>query len=251
MSAPPELPEVELAGETLAVADLHLEPDDAPGAEAFAAWTRGLDVGRLMILGDLFDAWVGPAHEAAPGARRVIEALAALAGRGVEVDVLQGNRDFLLGESFARASRALVRPDGLVARLGSARLLFLHGDELCTRDRAYQRLRRLTHSRLVQGLGPRLPLFLTRRVAARLRRASKRAVARKPSEEKAIQHDAVRAQAARHRAETLVCGHAHEARDLALDGGPRFLVLDAFGAGPRDALRLSAGGAVELVASAP
>jgi cytidylate kinase/UDP-2,3-diacylglucosamine diphosphatase len=243
------LPEVSLAGCSLAVADLHLDPFDEAACGEFAAWTRELEAQRLLVLGDLFDAWVGPAHESARGSRIVIEAFRRLVRAGHELLVLQGNRDFLLGPSFARASGARVFPDGLVGLLeGGERVLFLHGDELCTRDRAYQRLRRLTHSRLVQSLGPRLPLFLSRPIARRLRRASQRAVSLKPSAEKAIQPAAAQTQASTRGCAVLVCGHAHQARDETLADGRRWLILDAFG-GRRDALRI-VGAQLELCASA-
>ncbi len=241
------LPELALSGRSVAVADLHLDPFEREAGEHFAAWTRGLAADRLLVLGDLFDAWVGPAHESAPGARCVIEAFLELEARGCEVLVLQGNRDFLLGSSFEGASRARVYPEGLVGELAGRRILFLHGDELCTRDRAYQRLRRVTHSGVVQRLGPRVPLFLSRRIAARLRRVSQRAVAAKLPAEKAIQEGAAVEHLRRNRCDLLVCGHVHEARDVPLDGDGRWLILDAFG-GARDALFLE-GQQAELASS--
>lgn len=235
-----ELSCVELSGQTLVIADLHLDPYDLGACASFDAWTRALESERFLVLGDLFDAWVGPAHEDAPGARLVIEAFRDLTRRGLEVHVLQGNRDFLMGESFAAASGARIHPEGMIGELEDrSRVLFLHGDELCTRDLAYQRLRRVTHSRFLQTVGPRVPLFVSRRIAARMRRVSRDAVMRKPSEEKAIQLDAVRAYAGLHDCNTLVCGHAHEARDEEVGRGLRFLVLDAFGGGPLDLLEVS------------
>lgn len=241
------LPEVDLSGPLSVIADLHLDPFDEGRCGRFADWTRELPEPQLIVMGDLFDAWVGPAHERAPGAQRVIEAFRAVADRG-EVLVLQGNRDFLLGESFEEKSGARVLPDGCIGRRPNGeRVLFLHGDELCTKDLAYQRLRRITHSRFVQWLGPRVPLVLSRRIARRMRRASERAITLKLPEDKAIQEDAARARAAAHGCVTLVCGHVHVARDEALEGGPRWLILDAFG-GRRDLLRVDVAG-LELAAS--
>jgi len=241
------LPEVDLTGPLSVIADLHLDPFDEARCGRFADWTEGLPEPHLVVMGDLFDAWVGPAHERAPGSRRVIAAFRSLADRG-RVLVLQGNRDFLLGATFEEQSGARVLPEGCVGtRPGGERVLLVHGDELCTKDLAYQRLRRVTHSRLVQWLGPRVPLAISGRIARRMRRVSERAIAMKLPEEKAIQADAARARAAAHDCATLVCGHVHEARDEALDGGPRWLILDAFG-GRRDLLRVDATG-LELTSS--
>ena len=46
-------------------------------------------------------------------------------------------------------------------------------------------------------------------------------------------------------ADLVVCGHAHGFRDERVEGGSRWIVLDAFG-GPRSVLRVGARGEVEL-----
>lgn len=245
------LPQVVLEGPAVVIADLHLDAFDEARSTAFQAWVRGLPNCTLFILGDLFDAWVGPAHEDSPGAQIVIAALREFVERGCQVHVLKGNRDFLLGNSFAACSRSQVHPEGLVVRLaGGASWLFLHGDELCTQDRSYQRLRRLTHSSLMQNWGPRVPLFVSKRVAARLRRYSSEVVPLKLSEHKAIQEGAALSQARAADCAGLLCGHVHRARDQDLGEGRRWLILDAFDAGKLDAVRIAADGEVSRVSSA-
>lgn len=148
MAADQALPEFELAVGALVVADLHLDvrPGAAPNAdfERFVRVARGAP--QLLVLGDLFDAWVGPAHAEVDAARRVIELLRDLTRGGTRVDVLAGNRDFLLEQRFERATGARVHPRGCIGRVAHQRLLFLHGDELCTLDLAYQRLKRVLRS---------------------------------------------------------------------------------------------------------
>jgi UDP-2,3-diacylglucosamine hydrolase len=168
----------------------------------------------------------------------VCGALRRLVGSGTEIDVVPGNRDFLLDRHFERASGARVRAAGLVGVMaGGTRVLFLHGDELATRDRGYQRLRAVLRSRLVTTLAPRVPSIATRALARRLRRASRKAVEAKSGDVKALQADAVRARARAHAAAVLVCGHAHRFRDERLAQGPRWIVVDAFG-GARDTLEI-------------
>ncbi|MCZ6596990.1 MAG: UDP-2,3-diacylglucosamine diphosphatase [Planctomycetota bacterium] len=238
MSAPKgELPEVELPVGTLLIGDLHLDLEDEASPAPFLAWLdKAAGAPRVVILGDLFEYWIGPAQARTPGGARVLDALAAAVRAGTEIDVVPGNRDFLLDAGFERATGCRIRRDGLVGTLADgARVLVLHGDELATRDRAYQRLRRVVRSKPVLWLAPRLPHWLARRIARRLRRVSTRAVARKSGPEKALQASACRAEARRHGVQTVVCGHAHEFRDEELGDGLRWLVLDAFG-GERDAL---------------
>ena len=222
----------------LVVADLHLDLSDDRGCDEFARACDALSgVAHLVVLGDLFDAWVGPAHARLPAARTLLAAFARLSSRGVAVHLVHGNRDFLVEESTLEGCGARVHPDHLVARSGGLSVLLVHGDRECTRDHAYQRLRRVLRSPLVRALARRAPLWASLPLARRLRRASRAAVLRKPLEEKSIQPEAIRARAAAHGADVVVCGHAHAWRDEDL-GGCRWIVLDAWRAGPRDWLRI-------------
>jgi UDP-2,3-diacylglucosamine hydrolase len=234
---------------TVVVGDLHLDPLCEADCSRLVDWLAELEAPCLVIVGDLFDAWVGPAHESSPGARRVLAALSLLTAEGTSVVLLHGNRDFLMGESLERATGARVAPEGLEGVLeDGTRVALIHGDELCTRDRSYQRLRSVLRSALVRSLAPRVPLAVAGAIARRLRSASVQAVAYKPRAEKEMQEEACRLAARERSAAVVVCGHAHRARDEQLSDGPRWVVLDAFG-GDRDCLRVLPAGGLELVPS--
>jgi len=230
--------EVELAPRTLVVGDLHLDLEDEPSLAPFLAWLEGVaGAPRLVLLGDLFDVWLGPGQIATAGARRVLAALAATVSSGTAIDIVPGNRDFLLDGAFERASGCRVRHDGLVGCLeGGDRVLFLHGDELCTLDRPYQRLRAVLRSAPVRLLARWLPVAVARGLARRLRREAKAALELKPGEMTRMQPEACLEQARRASARWVVCGHAHRFRDELLEGERRWIVVDAFGHGPRDTL---------------
>jgi len=236
------LPEIELVEGARVIADLHLDLADPQSVAPFLAFLAGLkDCPQLVVLGDLFDVWVGPAQMSEGEAPRVLGALAGIAHHGTQLFVVHGNRDFLLERHFAERVSASVLPDGFVARLpDGSRMLCLHGDTLCTKDRGYQRLRRVLRSRPILWLAPRLPYWFSHTVAQRLRRASVKAIAAKLPDEKSIQREAVADAARENRASIVLCGHAHHFRDEKV-GETRWLVLDAFG-GPRAQLQAVAGG---------
>jgi UDP-2,3-diacylglucosamine hydrolase len=221
------------------IGDLHLDPADAEECARFAAWLgERRELKRLVVLGDLFDAWVGPGHARMEGAQSVIGALRSVASRGGAVDLLWGNRDFLLDENVAREAGARLCGEALVAvNEAGERTLFVHGDELCTLDTSYQRMRRVLRSSFVSGLLLRLPRTFTLWLARRLRSGSKRAVGKKAPEEMAMQVDVVMELARRSSASVVVCGHAHRWRDEQVGEGLRWVVLDAFG-GEMDCLRV-------------
>jgi len=225
------------------IGDLHLDPADAGECERFATWLGSrAELKRLVVLGDLFDAWVGPAQARMEGAQEVLGALRGVASRGGEVNLLWGNRDFLLDEGVASEAGARLCGDSLLAvNERGERTLFVHGDEFCTLDTSYQRMRRVLRSRWVSGFFLRLPRSLALWFARRLRSGSKRAVGRKAPEEMAMQADVVIDLSRRSEARVVVCGHAHQWRDEELGDGVRWVVLDAFG-GDRDCLLVDSGG---------
>lgn len=126
----------------LFVSDLHLDASAPATTEAFLRFLSGEARGAtsLHILGDLFETWIGD-DDPDPVRDRVCQALRALSDSGVAVYVMQGNRDFLYGEAFARRVGGTLIPDPSVVTLFGERVLLTHGDLLCTGDAAYQELR--------------------------------------------------------------------------------------------------------------
>ena len=235
------VPEVSLPTGSLVIADLHLDVERDGATDAFVRWLDGIHGRpRLLILGDLFEYWVGPAQIEHPGAQEVLAALSRLAATGTEIDVVPGNRDFLLDDRFERASACRIRFDGVVGETdGGMRVLFLHGDEFATHDIGHQRLRRLVRSRWFRRAARRIPRFVAFRIARAMRRTSKRSTRQKGTHEMALQPNAVRAAAKTYGADVVVCGHAHRWVDEEVPDGPRWVVLDAFG-GKRGVLEVRA-----------
>jgi UDP-2,3-diacylglucosamine hydrolase len=74
---------------------------------------------------------------------------------------MHGNRDFLIGEDFARATGAEILPDPTLFELYGTRTLLMHGDTLCTEDIGYQEFRSKVRNPAYQQQ------FLARPLAAR------------------------------------------------------------------------------------
>ena len=96
-----------------------------------------------------------------------------VADTGTPVYFLRGNRDFLLGEHYCeRAGMHLLEQPITIDLYGTPTVL-LHGDTLCTLDRAYQRYRRRVHDPDWQARMLSRPVWLRRAVAGLLRLASR------------------------------------------------------------------------------
>jgi UDP-2,3-diacylglucosamine hydrolase len=127
---------------TLFISDLHMDAHSPEITRQFLRLLEGeaRDAEALYILGDLFESWVG---DDAPDAEQTaaIAGLKSLTDSGVPCFVMHGNRDFLLGDRFCALSGARLLADPLIVTLYGEQILVMHGDALCTDDRAYQRLR--------------------------------------------------------------------------------------------------------------
>ncbi len=158
---------------TLFISDLHL---DAERPEITALFGRFLDgearsADALYILGDLFEAWVGDDDPSAAGAL-VAEKLRALVDTGVPTCFIRGNRDFLLGETFAARCGMTLLDDPTRIDLYGQPTLLLHGDLLCTNDTAYQQFRTQTRDPQWQAQFLAQPLQSRLAFAAQARAAS-------------------------------------------------------------------------------
>jgi len=210
---------------TLFLSDLHLAPERDAATAAFFAFARGpaRDAAAIYILGDLFDVWIGDDQLRQPYAQAIAAALHALTDAGVPVYVARGNRDFLLGEGFARATGATMLPEQQVIDVGGTPLVVLHGDELCTGDADYQRFRARVRTPGATARLLALPYPLRRGIAWYLRRRSRAANALKPEAIMDVDAKAVAEAFRQHGVTRMIHGHTHRpARHaLSVDGRSR------------------------------
>ena len=249
-------PAGQLSGSARVICDLHLKGSGDPIQERFLSWLGRLPTGEtLWILGDLFEYWVGSSSLRDPGNKPVLEALERFVGFGGFIGLIPGNRDFLIGADFEAQTGVCVFPDGAILQGPEGPWLLVHGDEFCTLDLGYQRLKKVLRSGAFRFWVRHQPAFLSRAMARRLRRASASSVPTKDPERMAMQPEDVGAAALAAGARVVLCGHAHRFldRELAVPGsqgaGIRFLVLDAFGGGPQDVLKFASGRAPEVVST--
>jgi UDP-2,3-diacylglucosamine hydrolase len=191
------------------VGDVHLSPDHPDVADRFEAWLAGL-VGRcahLVLLGDVFDAWISRRQVREPFVRRFLDRLAALAQAGTRLAFQAGNRDFAFDGAPGLALD--LWPDVVRTRWGERTVLLTHGDLLCTADARYQRMRRLLRSTPVRVLRSALPYGVATYLARGLRGLSEREVRRKPYASMGLDYGLARGWLDAHDGDVLVAGHVH------------------------------------------
>jgi UDP-2,3-diacylglucosamine hydrolase len=210
---------------TLFLSDLHLSPDRPRTAAAFRALTAGpaREARAVYILGDLFDWWVGDDQLRDEFFAGIATAISGVSAAGVPVFVARGNRDFMLGDAFARATGATLLPEQVVLDLEGVRTLLCHGDELCTDDAEYQAFRARIRTPEARRRLLRLPYLVRRLMARWLRRKSRRTKANKAEYIMDVNADAVTQALRNHRAVRMIHGHTHRParHEHLVDGEPR------------------------------
>ncbi|AXU96070.1 MAG TPA: UDP-2,3-diacylglucosamine diphosphatase [Erwinia persicina] len=192
---------------TLFIADLHLCTEEPAITAGFLHFLRreAQQADALYILGDLFEAWIGD-DDPNPLHAEVAHALRQLA---IPCYFIHGNRDFLLGKRFAKASGMTLLPEEQVLDLYGRRVLIMHGDTLCTDDQGYLRFRAKVQQRWLQTLFLALPLFVRQRIALKMRAGSRQANSSKSREIMDVNQQAVVAAMSRHQVQWLIHGHTH------------------------------------------
>ncbi|ENG2554103.1 TPA: UDP-2,3-diacylglucosamine diphosphatase [Citrobacter farmeri] len=213
---------------TLFIADLHLCTEEPAITAGFLRFLAGeaRQADALYILGDLFEAWIGD-DDPNPLHREMAAAIKALVDSGVPCFFIHGNRDFLIGKRFARESGMTLLPQERVLELYGRRVLIMHGDTLCTDDAGYQAFRAKVHQPWLQTLFLALPLFIRKRVAARMRAGSKAANSSKSLAIMDVNKHAVVAEMEKYRVQWLIHGHTHrpDVHALTVNGEPAFRVV--------------------------
>jgi UDP-2,3-diacylglucosamine hydrolase len=208
---------------TLFVSDLHLDASRPRITRLFAEFVRdeASRANALYILGDLFEAWIGDDADDATG-DEVAAALAALHARGVPSFFIHGNRDFLLGDAYARRARMTLLPDATVVEIEGEPTLLMHGDTLCTDDAPYQAFRAQVHAPAWQRAFLVRPLDERRAFAAQARAESQRYTRSIGDAITDVNTGAVAATLRAHGVRRLIHGHTHRPAQhrFELDGMP-------------------------------
>jgi UDP-2,3-diacylglucosamine hydrolase len=207
----------------LFISDLHIDASRPAITEQFLRFlaAEAKDADALYILGDLFESWVG--DDAADAAQTaVIAGLHSLTSQGVPCFVMHGNRDFLLSEHFCRMSGAELLPDPLIVTLYGEPVLVMHGDALCSDDRAYQRLRATVRESAWQRQFLALSIASRRALAGAARVGSQAHTAAVEYAITDVNADSVAMALRRAGTATLLHGHTHRPaiHALEVDGRP-------------------------------
>ena len=131
------------------ISDLHLDETRPHTTALFQSFAEDLKDNdpqtELYILGDLFESWIGDDYENELH-DEVKTTLKSLAGSGIKVFFLYGNRDFLIGKEFLSETGVELLIDPFLLKSNGETILLTHGDQMCIDDVEYQTFRSIVRN---------------------------------------------------------------------------------------------------------
>ena len=194
---------------TYFISDLHLERIESPITNIFTAFLDDLNQNdSLYILGDLFESWIGD-DNVSELSQYISDRLLMLSERDISIAIMHGNRDFLIGEDFCKASSIKLINDPRIIEIDTKKVMLTHGDELCTDDKEYQAFRSVVRNPLWQKDFLNFPISKREKIAGEAKDASKDSKESKAMEIMDVNTDAVLKAFNDHDIEIMIHGHTH------------------------------------------
>jgi len=198
------------------ISDLHLEADNPQTVAAFKHYLAQTPADAIIILGDLFEVWVGDdcLSDASSFESQCAQALQQAAHA---LFFMHGNRDFLVGQHFSDVAHVGLLSDPCILKFSHQNWLLSHGDAMCLADTDYMAFRALVRTPAWQEEFLAKPLADRRAIARGIRAQSE---TRKLSGQTYADVDAAMACKWLHaaQADTLIHGHTHKPAVHALVG---------------------------------
>lgn len=199
----------------LFISDLHLQTTQPRTLAAFFDFLQkyGQQTKALYLLGDLFEYWAGDDDLSDPCNEAVAQALRALSDTGVAIFWLPGNRDFLVGADFAKATGATLLCEPHIAEFntetGSQQICLVHGDAQCTDDSAYMAFRAQVRQPIWQQTFLATPLAHRKAIIEGMRKGSREQQQQNSAEIMDVNPQAIATLFNVTGTQTLIHGHTH------------------------------------------
>jgi UDP-2,3-diacylglucosamine hydrolase len=195
----------------LFVSDVHLQSSLPRTTQAFLDFLErhAKQARELYLLGDLFEYWAGDDDLSAPYNATIAAAIRNISEQGVKVFWIAGNRDFLVGEEFAKTCGVALLSDPFVTTIAGQNVVLAHGDAQCTDDYAYMAFRAQVRERKWQQDFLSMPLAKRKAIIDGMRAGSREAQRNKSYETMDVNADAITSLFESTGTTLMIHGHTH------------------------------------------
>jgi UDP-2,3-diacylglucosamine hydrolase len=193
---------------TVFISDLHLNPTESKITNLFLKFLENIasQTDALYILGDLFKFWAGDDDNSSFN-EQIKQALKITSAK-IPVYLMPGNRDFILGQIFAKETGCILLTDPCKIDLYNRPTMLTHGDILShdIKHRAFRVIIRFPHG---VKLFLKLPLKMRIRIASAIQKWSARNKLTTDNKEFQPQANAIKNLTTRFNVVQLIHGHTH------------------------------------------
>lgn len=198
---------------TYFISDLHLSSNRDDITLCFLGLLNEIKINAnhvdaLFILGDLFNYWLGDDIKE-KFVLTIKKEISALTKLNIPVYFIHGNRDFLIGNLFAKETGITILNEQSIINLYGVDTLILHGDEMCLNDKTYQVFRKFIRSYFIRKLSSSTPISLKKRIASIIRKFSKNHNKFKSMEIMDVSENAVKEMFTKYNVTQMIHGHTH------------------------------------------
>jgi UDP-2,3-diacylglucosamine hydrolase len=191
------------------ISDIHLSSISSETVKLFIKFLEEITekVDALYILGDLFQFWVGDDDRSIFN-EQIKDALKKASSK-TSIYLMPGNRDFLLGENFAKESGCTLIYDPHVINLYGKKTVLTHGDILCTKDSKYWMFRKIIRFPYGIQIFLKLPLRFRLWLAVNIQEHSAKIKSTKSKDLLAIQDEETKKLLNKFNSKLVIHGHTH------------------------------------------
>ena len=212
----------------LFVSDLHLCVDMPRTTEAFFRFLQNeaTRAQSLYLLGDIFEYWAGDDDLQTPFNRKIGDALRSLSDGGVTLYWIAGNRDFLVGSTFAAETGLTLLEEPQVIDIAGQKILLVHGDAQCIDDTSYMAFRAQVRNPEWQKSFLAKPLAERKAIIEGMREGSRAAQKEKSMEIMDVNLSEIERLFTAHGVTRIIHGHTHRPGVHQSARGVRYVLPD-------------------------
>lgn len=192
------------------ISDIHLSENNPHLTNAFKTFLNESKESctHLFILGDLFEIWIGDDDDSSFN-QEIKKILTDFNSNGPETFFMHGNRDFLVGEDFAKETGITILPDPYTLEINNQKVILSHGDFLCTDDKDYIDFRNQVRDKDWKNNFLEKTINERKQIAATLRTDSKEATLIKSNEITDVNNQSIENFINEHQPDLFIHGHTH------------------------------------------
>lgn len=194
---------------TVFISDLHLSATKHTTTTLFAKYITEMasNADAVYILGDLFKLWYGD-DDCSDFVQEMKNILKKISYK-IPVYLMPGNRDFLMGKTFAQECNCTLISDPYKLNLYNRPTLLTHGDILCTKDIHYKLFRSVIHIPGGKKCFLKLPFKIRANLATAIQKYTTKNKLTKTKKVLQPQIDTIKKLMTKYQTNQIIHGHTH------------------------------------------